>query len=121
MPFIIFLSDKGERLDVLSSHPMIIWTTNRESQETNLFLKNRADYRDLFHAAYVDSQKEKNTYPIDSWWEYSHGNKKIVPLFWVFDRSTGFWDNIGYRFLSEKYGDPYNIQVPFYTVLDSKK
>ncbi len=87
MPFIIFTAENGDRLDVLSSNPMTIWTTNREADEIDNLLIGK-EYRDLFEAAYEDSQRSPGEYPINSLWEYNHGNKKVVPLFWVFNRES---------------------------------
>lgn len=87
MPFIIFTAEKGTRLDVLSSRPMTVWTTDRAAKETENQLLNK-ETKALFDSAYKLSQNSSDPYPINSLWEYDNGNKKIVPLFWVFDRAT---------------------------------
>jgi hypothetical protein len=93
MPFIILTAENGDRLDVLSTHPMTIWTTSRSDDLVN-WLEYRKDYKENFAIALEDSQKSTDKYPINSFWELKHGNKKILPLFWVFDRETGYWDNV---------------------------
>lgn len=92
MPFIIFTAEDGSRLDVLSTNPMTIWTTSRSDDLVN-WIEYRKDYQTEFALAFEESQKSTVKYPINSFWEYKRGNKKIVPLFWVFDRETGYWDN----------------------------
>ena len=119
MPFIIFTAEDGSRLDVLSTNPMTIWTTSRSDDLVN-WIEYRKDYQAEFALAFEDSQKSKDKYPINSFWEYKHGNKKIVPLFWVFDRETGYWANSGYTFVPDKYTAPYNIETNFYTVYIKK-
>ncbi len=115
MPYIIFSAENGTKLDVLSSNPIHLATTNRESDETdNLLL--RKEHRELFEKAYTDSQKSPDTYPIDSLWEYNHGNKRIVPLYWSFDRKKGYWNNVGFRFVTNQFTAPYNIESILYTV-----
>lgn len=117
MPFIIFTAENGERLDVLSTNPMTIWTTIREKKEIDNFLEYLPEYREMFGNAYKDSQQSPpGTYPINSLWEYEHGNKKMIPQFWVFDRATGFWSNEWFRFVTDKFTSPYNMESHFYTV-----
>lgn len=119
MPYIIFTAEDGTKLDVLSSNPMTIWTSSRSDDLEN-WLSFRADYQEQFRIAYEDSVAAPGKYPINAFWEFKHGNKKIVPLFWVFDRETGYWDNVGFRFVTDKYNSPYNIETKFHTVFIKK-
>ncbi len=119
MPYIIFTAEDWSKLDVLSSNPMTIWTSNRSDDLEN-WLSFRKDYQEQFRIAYEDSVAAKGKYPINAFWELKHGNKKIVPLFWVFDRETGYWDNVWFRFVTDKYNAPYNIETNFYTVYIKK-
>lgn len=119
MPFIIFTAEDGSRLDVLSTNPMTIWTTSRSDDLVN-WLEYRKDYQEIFASAFAENQTSKEKYPINSFWEFKNGNKKMVPLFWVFDRETGYWDNVGYKFVTDKYTAPYNIETNFYTVYIKK-
>jgi len=112
MPYIIFIGDDGSRLDVLSTNPMYIATTLRERDDimrTPLFDK-------LYEMAYDESRKDASKYPIDNGWLFDHGNLRILPPWWVLDRSTGFWDNVGMRFATTNPESPYNIEAPFYTI-----
>jgi hypothetical protein len=119
MPFLIFTAENGTKLDVLSSNPIELATTNRASKETNNLLMIQ-EQRELFNQAYIDSQKSPSRYPIDSLWEYNHGNKRIVPLYWAFDRKKGYWDNVGFRFATDQFTAPYNIESILYTVNNTR-
>lgn len=84
MPYIIFVAEDGSRLDVLSSKPMHIATTLRERDhfmKTTLFDK-------LYTMAYDESQRQADAYPINSKWLFDNGNLRLIPPFWVLDRST---------------------------------
>jgi len=117
MPFIIFTADDGSRLDVMSTNPMYLATTKRESDERT---KN-PKFQELYTVAFNESQKVPGAYPINSKWLFDHGNLQILPAFWVFDRSTGFWDNVGMRFASDNPDAPYNVESPFYTIFVGKR
>lgn len=120
MPFVILTAENGARLDVLDTNPMTVWTTDRASRETENQLLDK-ETKSLFENAYQLSQSSPDEYPINSLWEYTNGNKKIVPLFWVFDRATGYWDNVGMRFVTNNFTAPYNIEAHFYTLRSQKK
>lgn len=118
MPYIVFIAEDNTRLDVLSSKPMILWTTLREKDETI----NSPEFHHYYPLAYRDSQiAPPGVYPIDENWDFAHGNNGAIPLWWVFDRATGFWDNVGQKFLSPNFESPYNIEAPSYTVLSPSK
>jgi len=119
MPFVILTAEDSSRLDVLSRNPMTLWTTDRASKETNNLLLGK-EYKELFEAAYKISQEKPEEYPINSLWDFEHGNKKIVPLFWVFNRATGYWDNVGMRLMTNQFTAPYNIKAEFYTIRSEK-
>jgi hypothetical protein len=56
---------------------------------------NSPEFNYIYPLAYIDSQKAPpGVYPIDDNWEYAHGHLRFLPLWWVFDRSTGYWDNV---------------------------
>lgn len=112
MPYIIFISENGARLDVLSTNPMYIATTLRERDD---FMRTTR-FDKLYQMAYDESRKDSSKYPIDNTWIFDHGNLRILPPWWVLDRSTGFWDNVGMRFATNKPESPYNIEAPFYTI-----
>jgi hypothetical protein len=112
MPYIVFIADDGSRLDVLSTNPMYIATTLRERDD---FMKT-ARFDKLYQMAYAVSQKDLSQYPITNKWLFDNGNFRIIPPWWVLDRSTGFWDNVGMRFATANPESPYNIEAPFYTI-----
>lgn len=112
MPYIIFIGDDGSRLDVLSTNPMYIATTLRERDD---FMKTTR-FDKLYQMAYDESKKDSSKYPIDNTWLFDHGNLRLIPPWWVLDRSTGFWDNVGMRFATANPEAPYNIEAPFYTI-----
>lgn len=112
MPYIIFIADDGSRLDVLSTNPMYIATTLRERDD----VMRTPRFDKLYKMAYDDSKKDSSKYPIDNNWLFDHGNLRIMPPWWVLDRSTGFWDNVGMRFATNNPESPYNIEAPFYTI-----
>jgi len=112
MPYIIFIAEDGARLDVLSNNPMYIATTLRERDDfmrTSVFDK-------LYEIAYNEGQKQTDKYPLTNKWFFDNGNLRLIPPWWVLDRSTGFWDNVGMRFATANPETPYNIIAPFYTV-----
>lgn len=112
MPYIVFIADDGSRLDVLSTNPMYIATTLRERDD---FMKTPR-FDKLYQMAYAESQKDSSKYPIDNKWLFDNGNFRIIPPWWVLDRTTGFWDNVGMRFATANPESPYNIEAPFYTI-----
>lgn len=112
MPYIIFIGDDGSRLDVLSTNPMYIATTLRERDD---FMRS-SRFDKLYQMAYDEGQKQPDKYPIDTKWLFDNGNLRVIPPWWVLDRSTGFWDNVGMRFATKNPEAPYNIEAPFYTI-----
>jgi hypothetical protein len=117
MPYIIFIAEDGTRLDVLNTHPMFLATTKRESDENS----RKPEFQELYDVAYRDSQKTPHTYPIQNKWLFDHGNLHIIPSWWVLDRSTGYWDNVGMRFMTNNPDAPFNVEAPFYTVFVGKR
>lgn len=113
MPYIIFIGEDGTRLDVLSTNPMYIATTLRERDD---FMRT-SRFNILYKMAHDESQKDPSKYPIDNKWLFDNGNLRLIPPWWVLDRTTGFWDNVGMRFATTNPEAPYNIEAPFYTVL----
>ncbi len=111
MPFIIFSDEDGNTLDVLSTNPMKIATTLRERDD---FMKT-SNFDILYKMALDESRKNPENYPIDNVWLFKNGNLRIMPPFWVFDRMTGYWDNVGFRYVTANPESPYNIEAPFYT------
>jgi Carboxypeptidase regulatory-like domain len=117
MPYIILIAEDGTRLDVLSTNPMFIATTLRERDD---FMRTKR-FDILYKMAYDESQKQANAYPITTKWLFDNGNLRIMPPWWVLDRSTGFWDNVGFRFATTNPDSPYNIEAPFYTIRVGKR
>lgn len=117
MPYIILVAEDATRLDVYSDNPMFVATTLRE-RDDKMRTKN---FEILYQRAYDESQKQPGKYPITNMWLFNNGNLKIIPPFWVFDRSTGFWDNVGFRYATMEPESPYNIEAPFYTVFVGKR
>ena len=117
MPYIIFTAEDGTRLDVLRSRPMTIATSKRETDEKT----TKPEFLELYKIAYQDGLKQPGKYPITNKWFFDHGNLGLIPWFWVFDRMTGYWDNVGMRFASENPDAPYNVESTFYTVYDTAR
>jgi hypothetical protein len=117
MPFIIFTAEDGTRLDVLNTHPMYIATTMRERDENT----SKPQFQDLYNLAFEESQKKLGQFPINNKWLFDHGNLHIMPSWWVFDRSTGLWDNVGKRFATSDPFSTYNVEAPFYTIFVGKR
>jgi hypothetical protein len=116
MPFIIFTAEDGTRLDVHNTRPMTVWTTKRDKFESDPAIAR------IYQLGYLASQKaEKGTYPIDVAWLTEAGSYWRVPSWWVFDRKSGYWDNLGMRFLSENPDAPYAFEAPFYTLYFSPR
>jgi len=44
-----------------------------------------------------------------------------MPSWWVFDRKSGYWDNVGMRFVNEDPDAPYAVEAPFYTLYVSPR
>lgn len=107
MPLIFFYGEKGERLEVFSSAPMKIWTTNRELQaliQENAAGEhqpgfNPAQYEEATSAenvaryiaedekkAYEVSQASPGKFPITLEWTFQ--NQSRLPGFFVYDHST---------------------------------
>lgn len=106
------MAEDGTRLDVLSTNPMYIATTLRERDD---FMRT-SRFDKLYQMAYDESQKQPGKYPINTKWLFDNGNLRVIPPWWVLDRSTGFWDNVGMRFATKNPEAPYNIEAPFYTI-----
>ncbi|MCB9806992.1 hypothetical protein H6768_03840 [Candidatus Peribacteria bacterium] len=117
MPFVIFIAEDGTRLDVLNTNPMKIATSKREKDERT----ESPRFQELYKVAYDDSQKAPGSYPIDNKWLLYHGNLQLIPSFWVFDRNTGYWDNVGMRFVTPDPDAPYNIETLLYTTFVGKR
>lgn len=117
MPYIILIAEDGTRLDVLNTNPLFVATTLRERDD---FMRTQ-NFDILYKRAYDESQKQPGKYPINSKWLFDNGNLRIIPPWWVLDRSTGFWDNVGMRFATTNPESPYNIEAPFYTVFVGKR
>ncbi len=112
MPYIIFMGEKGEKLHVLNTNPMKIQTSFKEKDENT----SSGEFARLYKLAYEDSQKAPpNTYPIDARWEHERTVEKVFPLWWVYDKKSGYWNNEGMRLLTDVFDSPYNIESIFYT------
>ena len=115
--YIIFVAEDGTRLDIENTTPMCVATTLRE-RDDNMRTKN---FDILYQRAFEEGQKQPGQYPITNKWLFDNGNLRIIPPFWVLDRSTGFWDNVGFRYATMEPESPYNIEAPFYTVFVGKR
>jgi len=113
MPYIQFFTPEGEELYVLSSLPMKL-----TYQIPNM--KELYDNSDQIYTALTDADMQKlvdktlaspGGYPIDR--AYLIENQLVkFPAFWVFDRRSGVWQNVGIR-VNNIGGE---IETPFYTV-----
>lgn len=134
MPLIFFYDSTGRRLEVYRKFPMQIWTMNRELEalvQDNAIGKhspwfNPAQYEEASspenvakfilqdeEKAYLESQKDKNAYPIT--FEWTLKNESRLPGFWVYDQFSWFWENAGYSLVEKATHLPYSIHAPFWT------
>src|SRR3989344_221477 len=115
MPYIQFFSQSGEELDVYKSKPMLL-TYKVPGMQAMLDNSDDlpsgpvtpADLREL-----VSASKGDPDFPITA--EFLVRNTVYsYPPFWVLDRISGVWENIGIRVLDVEG----TIQTPFYTIND---
>ncbi len=93
MPYIQIFDSRGERIDVLSSHPMDIEMTILNFDDIKQKIK-KSDLELLL--------KQSKS----GWIDFDFLRKHFIiefPAFWVLDRKTGVWNNIGLKLL-DKYG-----------------
>lgn len=134
MPLIFFYDEKGERLEVFSSLPMQIWTTNRELKalieenssgehqpwfnpahyEESTSVENVARYiQEDEKKAYNVSQSAPWEYPITLEWTFQ--NYSRLPGFFVYDHSTWLWQAIGYSLVKPSTTIKHSIHSQFWT------
>lgn len=134
MPLIFFYDASGNRLEVFQDAPMTVWTTNRElaalinemsarpdmpwfnpaeydewSSPENVAKKIKADEE----KAYMESQKNIDNYPLTYAWLLENFSR--LPGFFVFDQSTGMWENTGFSLVAPSTDILHSIQAPFWT------
>jgi hypothetical protein len=115
MPYIQFFAPSGEELDVKKSTPMLL--TYKVAGMKDLF--ENIDRNpggkvtpDIMQTLVSASQGDPG-FPITR--EFLVKNKLYAfPPFWVLDRQSGVWDNVGIRVLDVAG----TIQAPFYTIND---
>ncbi len=134
MPIIFFYSEDGKKLEVFEENPLVVWTTNRELEFLVDSLAARPDMpgfnpdeyneetspenvkkyiQEDEKKAYEESQKDPKKYPITHDWILENFSR--LPSFWVFDQSSGIWDNVGYSLLSPNTSDSHSIKSLFWT------
>lgn len=111
MPFIIFSTFNDDPIEVLSSFPMKVSTTQREPFR----FTDTSTFDSLYQIAYEKSQEDINAYPITYRWLRQNASEMIISPSWVFDQKRGFWDNVGKRFASTDPYALYNVESIFYT------
>ncbi len=113
MPFIQFFTATGEALDVTDKKPMTITYKIAGMKE----LRENTDgvlprpLTDADMATLVAASKGDPGFPITA--EFLARNELYTfPPFWVMDRGSGVWDNVGMRVVDASGV----IQAPFYTI-----
>lgn len=114
MPYILFISDKWERLHVLKSNPMILKTRIQEMRA----LKTNQDkiYSELTDKDFeflISKSKELWGFPIDRLF-LANNNILRFPAFWVFDQYKWVWVNEWMRVLNKDW----DWELRFYTMSD---
>ncbi len=105
MPYIIFTKEKGERLYIRSSNPMILET--RIDYLKVLFASERLS-KDKKEEIISKSNKNKFYYNID---KIDKEYTQLIP-YWVLDQKTGVWANVGFDVVDPIKG---LIRTQFYT------
>lgn len=134
MPLIFFYDTKGQRLEVFKDNPMTVWTTNRElkalidemSMRPDMPGFNPAEYdegsspeniakkiKEDELLAYQESQKDPLEHPLTHSWLLEHFSR--LPGFFVFDQSTGSWDNTGFALVAPSTDVKHSIRAHFWT------
>ncbi len=112
MPFIQFFTLDGERLDVLSRTPMLL--TYKFPHFDKMLTNEDGILNAGVTTAEVDTliaaSRGKTDFPITSGFLFANAIHSFPP-FWVMDRKSGVWDNVGIRMLDNEG----TIQAPFYT------
>lgn len=112
MPLIQFFSHDGQPLDVLDSRPMVITykVAGMEDLRTNVHGDLPEALSDAHMETLVAASKGDPGFPVTS--EFLARHKiSTFPPFWVLDRGSGVWDNVGMRVLDTSG----LVQAPFYT------
>ena len=113
MPFIQFFTQDSTELDVASSKPMLLtykiaaMSVLRANEDNNPAGK----LTDAQMQTMLDISTASRGFPITRTFLVDH-KLYTFPPFWVFDRKSGVWDNVGIRVL-DMTG---TIQTPFYTI-----
>ncbi|MDB5237762.1 MAG: hypothetical protein JWM46_32 [Candidatus Kaiserbacteria bacterium] len=112
MPYIQFFATDGTELDVASAHPMLL-TYKIAAMDV---LRANADKNPAGTLTDVQMQKLVDVSLFDRGFPVTRAylvEQKLYtfPPFWVFDRASGVWDNVGIRVLDTAG----TIQAPFYT------
>lgn len=134
MPLIFFYDSTGKRLEVFKENPMTVWTTNRElkalidgmSMRPDMPGFNPAEYdegsspeniakkiKEDELLAYQESQKDPLAHPLTHSWLLEHFSR--LPGFFVFDQSTGSWDNTGFALVAPSTDTKHSIRAHFWT------
>ena len=113
MPYIQFFTQDGTELDVSSAKPM---TLTYKIAAMNVLRANgdnnpAGPLTDAQMQTMLDVSTAIRGFPITRTFLVEH-KLYTFPPFWVFDRKSGVWDNVGIRVL-DMAG---TIQTPFYTV-----
>jgi len=113
MPFIQFFSEDGTELDVASTNPMLL---TYKIAAMNVLRSNgdnnpAGPLTDAQMQILLDASQLDRGFPITRPFLVDH-KLYTFPPFWVFDRKSGVWDNVGIRVLDSAG----TIQTPFYTI-----
>lgn len=113
MPYIQFFTQDGKPLDVTDSAPMLIRyrIPSMEEMRTNAHGELPEFLTDAQIETLIAASKGDPGFPVTS--EFLIRNKIFTfPPFWVLDRGSGVWDNVGMRVLDASG----TIEAPFYTI-----
>lgn len=113
MPYIQFFAPDGEQLDVLKSRPMLLTYQIPGMRDMLDNHYNRPEgplTQNQLETILAVSQGDPG-FPITAQFLYGHHISTFAP-FWVFDHTTGVWENQGMRLLNASG----LAQAPFYTV-----
>ncbi len=117
MPFIMFISEKWDKLHVLKSNPMILKTRVQEMSalKTNQD-KIYTELTDKDMEFLVNKSQELWWYPIDRMFLINN-NILRFPAFWVFDQYKWIWENVWMKVLNKEW----DWELLFYTLSEVNK
>lgn len=113
MPLIQFFTENGEELDVTNENPMTITyrVAGMEDLKKNTDNSLPEPLTDAHMETLFAASKGDPGFPVTA--EFMARHKIYTfPPFWVLDRGSGVWDNVGMRIVDISGV----IQAPFYTI-----